>query len=58
MNKRALHIKLIGKILFPRQAPWQQAAKASTVFCSIAVGVLTGGALAALMLLHSSAGVK
>jgi hypothetical protein len=54
-KRKSLPIRLLGKIMFPRQAPWQQAANVYAIFCSVTVGIVTGGALVLFMLLHSSA---
>jgi hypothetical protein len=56
--KKPAPLKLLGKILFPGQARWQQKSNLAMVFWAVGVGVLTGGAIAAVMVLHSSVGVQ
>jgi hypothetical protein len=50
VNGTAPYVKLIGKILFPSQAPWQQEAKASMVLFAVVMAVFTGSVIAACML--------
>jgi hypothetical protein len=53
MKKTAPHVKLLGKILFPKQAPWEQRTSALILLWAIAAGVLMGGLIAAFMLLRN-----
>jgi hypothetical protein len=45
-------VKFLGRVLFPDQAPSQQRASILTVLWSIAAGILTGGVIIAVMLMH------
>jgi hypothetical protein len=49
VNGTAPYVKLVGKILFPCQAPWQQEAKASMVLFAVVMAIFTGSAIAACM---------
>jgi len=43
--KNNFFISLLGNLLFPRQAPWQQRKHVVNLFWTLAVGIGMGGLL-------------
>ena len=43
-------LNFFGKLLFPRQAPWQQRRQLINMIASILVAMLVGGGVVAVML--------
>lgn len=54
MNTRKNHrlVGLLGKVLFPGQAPWQQRSSVLILLWAIAAGLFTGGGIVAFVLIH------
>jgi len=50
MNRSAL-IKFMGKLLFPRQQPWDQYARTSRLFWAITTGVVAGVVLYVVLIM-------
>jgi len=53
LKKNAPHIRLLGELLFPKQAPWQQRAAVMKLLWAMAIGAITGGFIVAFMLLEN-----
>ena len=46
--------RLLGKVLFPRQQPWQQRRQAKVILWSLLVALLFGGIVVGVMFLQNS----
>jgi hypothetical protein len=54
MKRTAPHVKLLGKLLFPKQSPWQQRSSALILLWATTAGVLMGGLIAGFMILRNA----
>jgi hypothetical protein len=55
-RKSAPHIRVLGKILYPRLAPWHREARAAVVLWTVMLGILTGITIAGFLVVRSRAG--
>jgi hypothetical protein len=53
VRKNSRMLNLLGRILFPGQAPWQQRISVLVLLWAIAAGILTGGGIVAFMVLRA-----